>query len=109
LQLGVTSPLIHTKGGGPIKNFVTAADPTPLCPLKVFFVLFKIYYVSLGGIKGGPCKTFIVMILIHINSSRNFSVGIFYRGRTISNYSVKELKIGMLLFTVSLVFTKFNA
>lgn len=48
------------------------------------------------------------MILLHINSSRNFSVGVFYRGRTISNYSVKEIKIGMLLFTISLVYTKFN-
>lgn len=48
------------------------------------------------------------MVLIHINSSRNFSVGISYRGRTISNYSVKEIKIGMLLFTISLVYTKFN-
>lgn len=48
------------------------------------------------------------MVLLNINTARNFSVGIFYRGRTISNYSVKELKIGLLLFTISLVYTKFN-
>lgn len=48
------------------------------------------------------------MILLHINTARNFDVGISYRGRTISNYLVKELKIGLLLFTISLVYTKFN-
>lgn len=49
------------------------------------------------------------MVFIEISTHRRFSLGIFYSGRKLSNYKVRKIDVGLLLFTVSLVFTKYNA
>lgn len=49
------------------------------------------------------------MILLQLNSYRNFGLGIKYKARYLSNYIIREFTIDVLLFSVSLVYTKINA
>ena len=48
------------------------------------------------------------MVLIELCNRRSFSVGVWYRGKTLSNYTVKKLDVGILFFTISFVYTKYN-
>lgn len=65
---------------------------------------------QLWGGRGGSVHPYIyIMILLEINRLSSFGLGLSYRGRSLSNYTVKRLDVSLLLFTVSFVFTKYNA
>ena len=49
------------------------------------------------------------MILLQLNTHRSFGVGFKYKARNLSNYIIRELTVDLLLFSVSLVYTKINA
>jgi hypothetical protein len=71
---------------------------------------FEKRFLTFGGDKGGATsKTADTMIHISLSDSRNFGIGFEYRGKTISNYSIKKLDVHLLLFTISFVYTRFNA
>lgn len=49
------------------------------------------------------------MILLQLNTYRSFGLGFKYKTRHLSNYIIREFTIDVLLFSVSLVYTKINA
>ena len=49
------------------------------------------------------------MILLQLNTHRSFGLGFKYKARYLSNYTIREFTIDLLLFSVSLVYTKINA
>jgi hypothetical protein len=77
---------------------------------KSFFWNLEKDSSTLGGERGGCVFSKLVTTMIHISlsDSRNFGIGFEYRGKTISNYSIKKLDVHLLLFTISFVYTRFN-
>jgi hypothetical protein len=74
-----------------------------------FFLEFGKTFLTFGGDKGGATSISVhTMIHISLNDSRNFGIGFEYRGKSLSNYSIKRFDFHLLLITVSFVFTRFN-
>ena len=48
-------------------------------------------------------------MIVQFFTPNNFSIGISYKGRSISNYTMRRLDVNLLLLRVSFVFTKYNA
>jgi len=62
-----------------------------------------------GGDKGGAILNLFIMILLQLNTHRSFGLGFKYKARHLSNYIIRELTVDLLLFSISLVYTKINA
>jgi hypothetical protein len=101
LQHGVVSSAIHTTGMAPRKKILSS-------PHSHIWIV-QIIYVIFGGDKGGPHLNSFIMILFEFNTHRRFGLGIRYKSRHLSNYVITEITIDLLLFSVSLVYTKINA
>jgi hypothetical protein len=70
---------------------------------------FEKRFLTFGGDKGGATSISVnTMIHISLSDSRNFGIGFEYRGKSLSNYTIKKLDVHLLLFTISFVYTRFN-
>jgi hypothetical protein len=49
------------------------------------------------------------MIVLTLNTYRDFGLGVKFISRSLSNYSVMKVEVDVLIFKLSFVFTKYNA